>query len=566
MNKKSPIGLALAALVSVVAAVSIVACGGGGAAANVNAAAAPSGAAAQAVSSGVVTAFGSVFVNGHEFNTTNATVVDDDTGAVGGVGALEVGMPVRVVAASDSSEGHPVAGELHFRPLARGFVDAYDATGSTLTVMGQSVALTAATNFSDHRACLTAASPCAPITGASGLSVTTGPGAGGSYVAVHGFLYNDPAAPGANIIATLISVADAPVGGTGASYKAEGLVSAVSGSQVKIGGLSVDLSAATCYVANKTATACASAYSVGQTVSTFSAVAPVLPAVQFSASTALLRDSLSAQAPGSTMEFEGRVSSVTASPASFTADGIVVDASALPSGQLPAVGDQVRVLGTVSAGGTSVLASSVIVEEVAKSATYGFEGDYSSLAAGAAANTYVVTLLGQTMTVDATTELADRSLHGLGQDPSNAPPLFNINNFLTYLQAPNVSQHLQVRAVVDGNGNLHAMSLTILPASTLASVAGVIDASPVPVNGTAGSSSTTFDVHGLAVSADPTAVVARPGHNPPTTVAAGDLVLVRGSWTAGVLTVAAPVGPITRESPNAVLDSGPPKSGDQDGF
>ena len=49
------------------------------------------------MSSGVITAFGSVFVNGRRFRTDKARVIDDDTGAVtSGMTGLEVGMVVVV--------------------------------------------------------------------------------------------------------------------------------------------------------------------------------------------------------------------------------------------------------------------------------------------------------------------------------------------------------------------------------------------------------------------------------------------------------------------------------------
>ena len=57
----------------------------------------PVTAAAETYSSGAISAFGSVFVNGHEFNTDRAQVIDDDDGTTAtGVTGLEVGMVVDV--------------------------------------------------------------------------------------------------------------------------------------------------------------------------------------------------------------------------------------------------------------------------------------------------------------------------------------------------------------------------------------------------------------------------------------------------------------------------------------
>jgi hypothetical protein len=542
-----------------------------------------SGASAGAVSSGSVTAFGSIFVNGHEFSTTSASIVDDDAGTTSSdTSSLEVGMSVDVKAAADSSSQHPVASEVHLHPLVRGVVDGSDSAAGTLTVMGQTVQLTASTNFSDHRACLTAVvSPCTAVTGQSGLLATTGAGASalaGNYVTVHGFLYAADATSGnANVVATLVSVADAPSSPFTVAYKAEGVVTALSGSTLTIGGLAVDLSAATCYAAGVRAP-CASAFSAGQIVSAFGSAAPALPATAFAAGIAMQRNKLAVETAGATVELEGQVSQVSTSPASFVVHGVTVDASSLAGSSLPAFGDQVRVLGTVASGGTSLTASAVTVLHAARAATFGFEGDIGSVAAGSCANTYVLSLLGQTISVDASARLADRSVNGSG-GPSSASP-FNIATFQSYLAA-SPSQHLLVRTQADAGGHLSALSLTIVPPSTAAGVGGVVDATPAPVNGASSGSLTTFSVHGLPVSADAAAVFKAAHDNDShgfggmratsvAAVAAGDLVLVRGSFVSGTLTVEAPSGPFQPfdnfDIDNAVIDYGMPDGHDHDDF
>src|ERR1019366_4331996 len=106
-------------------------------------------------------------------------------------------------------------------------------------------------------------------------------------------------------------------------------------------------SAASCF-ANRAATPCAGAFSVGQVVSAFSAVEPALPATTFMATTALLRNRLVVQTAGA---------SVVLAPATFVIRGVTIDASALTGVALPAVGDQVRVVGTVESNGTGVTAT-----------------------------------------------------------------------------------------------------------------------------------------------------------------------------------------------------------------
>jgi len=564
------------ALAGATALLVLSACGGGGGSAgsSTTSVSTPSGASPGAMSSGAISAFGSIFVNGHEFGLAAAKVIDDDTGTTTtDVSGLEVGTSVDVRAGANSSDASPEADEVHLHPLVRGVVDGSDVTTGTLTVMGQAVQVTASTNFSDHRACLTASSsPCTPVTGQSGLVATTGAGSSavaGSYVTVHGYLFSSSSGS-ANVVATLVSVADAPSAAKTAAYKVEGVVTAVASSTLTIGGLSVDLGSATCYVSGA-GTACAGAFSTGQVVSAIAGSAPALPATSFGASVARLRTKLVVETAGAAVELEGKVSSVTTSPAAFVLRGIGIDASALAS--LPAVGDFVELKGTVASGGTSVTASSVKVLHAAVSATVGFEGDAAGVVSASSANTYTLTLLGESITVDSNTRLADRSQHGSGSPSSNP---FNITTFQTYLAA-SASQHLLVRAQADASGNLSAMSLTIVPASSWSGVGGTVDATPAPVNGSSSTTPTTFSVHGLAVSADPASIVKQvhlpEGHGfggmsvsvGTATIAAGDFVMVRGTFASGTLTVAAQGS--GHHDGNFVIDYGAvPSGGDHDDF
>ena len=552
------------AIASSALALLLSACGGGGSSAP--SASSMSGASAGATSSGTVTAFGSIFVNGHEFVTAGAKVFDDDAGTVvNGTSSLEVGMSVDLRASPQSSQSHPEASEIHVHPLVRGVVDGSDETSSTLTVMGQTVQLSASTIFSDHRACVTAtSSPCAPITGQSGLTTTSGSGSSataGSYVTVWGYLFAADASGAANVVATLVSAADTPTSTTHVAYKAEGVVNSVGTNSITIGALTVDLSSAVCH-GGGASTSCASAFSAGQVVSAIGAKAPGLPATSFTADAAFLRSKIAVETPGATVEVEGKVSSVVTSPASFVLRGFTVDASALTS--LPAVGDVVVVTGTVSSDGTSIVASAVKVIHAAKAATYGFEGDVTSVVAGGGADTFVLTLLGQTINVDSSTRLLDLSTRN---DPTVNP--FNVSTFQTYLAA-SASQHVIARTRADAGGNLTATSVIIVPASATSAVSGHVDATPAPVNSTGAGVATNFAVHGVAVSADPAAIVRMysqrnaygfggMGRATGATVSAGDLVLVFGSYASGTLTVTAPAS-----ARSVVLDFGAGRSDDDD--
>jgi len=538
-------------------------CGGGGGSATTDATPSSSnspGPKTLSASSGEITAFGSVFVNGHEFSTQGAKLIDNDTGEeLADASTLEVGMSVDVkpMDATAVDDAAPHAAEIRLHPLARGYVDAANSAASTLTVMGQTVQLTSATNFSDRRACVTATtSPCMAVSGMSGLTVTSATAVPGSYVTVHGFLFSTGSG-GANIVATLVSVGDAPAAGARpAAFKAEGTVLSTGTNSITLGGLMVSLSSATCWGTDGQ-TSCASAFSTGQVVSVFSATAPALPAKNFTATTAALRSRLPVETVGATVEVQGRVSSTSGT--SFVLRGISIDGAALAAADRPVVGDDVRVTGTVATGGT-ITASAIKLLHAAISRSLTLEGDYTAVVPGTSANTYVVTLLGQSINVNASTRLSDRT---------SWTTTFNITTFQSVLAAAS-SKHLVVSAAADASGTLTATNLRLMPASTRAGLQGVVDATPAPVMGSSATMPTTFSVHGIAVSADPATFASLSDDDDwqlmtkTTTVAAGDLILARGSFVNGVFVVAVPAGRTGPTMSNFVVDLGPPRMGEGD--
>ena len=545
----------------------LAACGGGGDSGNSGSSGTGSGpsSASTGDSSGAITAFGSVFVNGHEYATAGAQVVDDDTGATDTkVSALEVGQVVDVDPASNSTSASPVARLLHVHPLVRGNVDAWDGTANTITVMGQVVSLDGATLFADHRACVQATtSPCTPVADASGLALTTtgSGGTAGSYVSVDGYLFSS-ASGSANVVATLVSVHDTPGASGGAVYKVEGVVTSVATTAgsvgIVIGNLQISLANASCHPSLGQSTACAGAFSSGEVVSVFSTTAPTLPATSFNATFALARSHLPVQTAGATVEFDGKVSSFTAATGSaaarFVVRGVEVDTSGLAAGtSLPAQGDLVSVVGTVSSDGLSVAATSIRILRAARSVSYAFAGDASGVAAASAANTFTLTVLGQPLVVSSQTRLADHSTHHwFDIDPQTNP--FNISTFQTYLAA-SASQHVVVNAAKDSDGVMQALSVTIVPASTSSQLAGPVDATPAPVNGSA-SMPTTFSIDGVPVSAAVSSIVFG-RHASTHAIAAGDEVVASGIFAADVFTV----GP-TPSLTNVVVDGGTPMGHD----
>jgi hypothetical protein len=126
-----------AALTLLIAA-SITACGGGGGGIGGSGGGGGGGLIlAGAVSQGVLTAKGSVFVNGIEFSTAGATV------KVNGVTAteadLKVGMVVTVHGTSDDVTRKGTATQVEARDALEGTIQSLDAANKTITVMGQTV-------------------------------------------------------------------------------------------------------------------------------------------------------------------------------------------------------------------------------------------------------------------------------------------------------------------------------------------------------------------------------------------------------------------------------------------
>ena len=115
-------------------------CGGGGGTSSTDAIT-PSNTAA--VSSGTITGFGSVFVNGVKFNTDNASVFRGDD-QLNDVRELDIGMIVRVEGSIDDK----IASSVRFEDDVKGPADG-PATGDGFSVMGQTIVTDAGTVFNN---------------------------------------------------------------------------------------------------------------------------------------------------------------------------------------------------------------------------------------------------------------------------------------------------------------------------------------------------------------------------------------------------------------------------------
>jgi len=97
-------------------------------------------------STGRITGFGSVFVGGIEYETSQAAITKDGQPTVNGDSDLSVGMIVTVKGSTNGTQG--VATSIEFNDELEGLVqDNTLASGGSLTVMGQIVTVDANTNF-----------------------------------------------------------------------------------------------------------------------------------------------------------------------------------------------------------------------------------------------------------------------------------------------------------------------------------------------------------------------------------------------------------------------------------
>ena len=135
--------------VALVGAALAVGCGGGGSS-GFGVDTGGTGAAALSFSAGRIAGFGSIIVNGVRFDDAAARIVDDD-GALHDRSDLKLGMQARVQAGPVTTDaiGVPAAKAttIEFGSQVRGPVQAVDAAGATLVVVGQSVKVDAATVF-----------------------------------------------------------------------------------------------------------------------------------------------------------------------------------------------------------------------------------------------------------------------------------------------------------------------------------------------------------------------------------------------------------------------------------
>jgi len=147
MNPMNPLGVALGrrlfALVALLAALALHACGGG---------VEGQGTGTYGYAQGPITGFGSIVVNAVHYDESGASLLSDDGTALTSAD-LKLGMTVEIDSSViDRVAGTAVASAVHVRSDLLGRVSASDLTAGTLTVLGQTVKITASTVFDDRLA------------------------------------------------------------------------------------------------------------------------------------------------------------------------------------------------------------------------------------------------------------------------------------------------------------------------------------------------------------------------------------------------------------------------------
>lgn len=126
-------------LLSVVIAAAAAACGGGGSGMN-------HPGMHPLVATGVITGFGSIYLNGTHFQTTHATIRKN--GQTVDQSQLAVGEVARIKGMKNDADGTGDADEVDVDEGVIGPISSIDTTGGTITVLGQTVIVNAGTSFS----------------------------------------------------------------------------------------------------------------------------------------------------------------------------------------------------------------------------------------------------------------------------------------------------------------------------------------------------------------------------------------------------------------------------------
>ena len=129
-------------LLATVIAMVAVACGSGGSGMSQSSGTTP------VIATGVITGFGSIYINGIRFQTTSATIRKN--GQTVDQSQLAVGEVARIKGSKDDADGTGVADEVDVDETVIGPIDKIDTTAGTVTVLAQIVKINAGTSVSKN--------------------------------------------------------------------------------------------------------------------------------------------------------------------------------------------------------------------------------------------------------------------------------------------------------------------------------------------------------------------------------------------------------------------------------
>ncbi len=346
--------LATVALASVLA---LTACGGGGGG-NTQA-----GAPGAAVSKGVITAKGSVFVNGIKYSTAGAAITVDDN-PNGTENDLKIGMIVKVRGTSDDATKTGTATKIEARDALEGTIDGIDPASKTITVMGQAVRIEDnLTRLNDD--------DTVKVFSAAGFAV-------GNIVEVNGF-------PDDNGGLRATRVAKKTTG----EFEAKGFITGFVSGATSF-GLSLTPNGTSFLTVNFAAGLLPAGAANGSLVEVKSTVAPAGSAI--TASLIKLEDKLGAE--NEKVEVEGIVSSGTV--ANFVVNGqqVITDSSTVFEGGLStdfAIGIKLEAEGPLNAGGA------IVATKISFRSNIKIEADATNVTAGG------LTVLGKSVIINSFT-------------------------------------------------------------------------------------------------------------------------------------------------------------------
>ncbi len=469
-------------LLSFVTLVTLVACGGGSSSGNIPVLRT----ATTVATTGTITAFGSVYVNGVRYDVTAARLTKN--GQTVSQSNLAVGEVAQVVGQEDSQAGTGIADSVEVEdniigPIAT--ITVNTTAPNQLTIMGQTVVVNASTSFGSG---ITPADLTGLKTGdqieVSGMTDATG-----------------------NLVATRISRA--------AASEALQVVSSVSGLNTTahtfmINGLTVDFSTAT-------GSGVATGHPANGDEVVVSGTVFDSTAIKLTALTVNLLSNPGSATNGGRVELEGLINTVV-STSSFTigtTSVMTTAATVFKGGSASSLVANVRVEvgGTLNASG--VLVADVV--QIKQIAAIELEGSVTAVDS----TNHLVTVLGVVVTADTTTRFEDRS--------SANVQMFTLSNV-------NVGDTVEIRGYENpiGSGKVQATRLERVPAANPAGsvmLRGPFTATTAPM----------FKILGITVDAMGATFGTVEGGQAPTintffTLAVGQIVDVRGTFAGTTLT------------------------------